>query len=106
MARISRSHLEAQVNTINSLLGQPSTAYSKNGDRYTANVGNYHIGAYSPGDRYGTRYSLQQMTNEAGGVNVVYGTQVCGAEAFSDVLRAMISGIQAAQETSSRTKAA
>ena len=98
MNRISRKHLESKVATINSLLGAPAESYTLRGDRYTANVGNYHIGANSHGDSYGTRYCLHKMVNDAGGVTVVYGTEVCGAQDFADVLSAMISGIQAAQQ--------
>jgi hypothetical protein len=106
MNRISRKHLESQVATINRMLGAPSESYALVGDRYKANIGNYHIGANTPGDRYGTRFCLQQTINEGGGVHVVSGTEVCGAQAFADVLSAMISGIQAAQEAIRQTVAA
>jgi hypothetical protein len=100
MSRISRKHLESKVVTINSLLGTPTESYTLRGDRYTANIGNYHIDASSPGDG-ATRYCLHRMINDGGGVPVIYGTQVLGASNFADVLAAMISGIQAAQEAAS-----
>jgi hypothetical protein len=114
MNRISRKHLESKVATINHLLGAPEYPYyvpqpgapDNDGRGPRANIGNYHIGENAPGDRYGTRYCLQRMINEGGGVSVVSGTEVCGAQAFADVLSAMISGIQAAQEATKRSLAA
>ena len=58
-----------------------------------ANIGNYHISSYSPGDRHGTRYSLEQMSNESGGVRTVLPT-VCGSENFLDCLNALIEGMR------------
>jgi len=106
MNRISRKHLDSKVATINSLLGAPPEPYSLQGGRYMANIGNYHIASNAPGDRYGTRYSLERIVTDGGGVTVISGTQVCGAQAFFDVLSAMISGIVAAQEAMKHSLAA
>lgn len=101
--RISRKHLDCSVATINRLLGASAEPYTLKGDRYKANVGNYHITASSPGDG-ATRYALAKMVNNGGGISIVYGTEVCGGSNFADVLAAMISGIQAAQEGRSKGK--
>ena len=62
MNRITVKDLERVVLRINRETGNPETSYSKKGDKYTANIGNYHLdGAYGG-------YSLHQMDNESGGV--------------------------------------
>ncbi len=93
--RISQSTLYSRVRTINELTGNHVTPYSVNqeSNEIHANVGNYHLGIQAVGDRYGTRYTLLQMTNEGGGCRTIIPT-VCGAANFLDSLNAFISGIE------------
>ena len=100
--RISRQTLEARIQTINEMAGTPTHSWTISSPYETprvhhANIGNYHISSYSPGDRHGTRYSLEQMSNESGGVRTVLPT-VCGSENFLDCLNALIEGMRISRE--------
>ena len=85
--------LEQVVRIINRETENPETSYTKKDGKYSANIGNYHLnGAYGG-------WSLEQMTNECGGVA---DTLRCGhvskrelynrMEAFLDGLRAQKKG--------------
>ena len=63
--RISRQTLEARIQTINEMAGTPTHSWTIISATITS-------AAYSPGDRHGTRYSLEQMSaSESGGVRTV-----------------------------------
>ena len=63
--RITRRDLESAAAYLNHITNNPETAYRKEGDRYVANVGNFHIsGAYGG-------FALHQMANDSGAVRDV-----------------------------------
>ena len=64
--RITRAHLDAKAQTINSMRGAPSEPSRMVDGKYRANVGNYHIS-----NSYGG-YCLHRMSNESGGVSDVF----------------------------------
>jgi hypothetical protein len=69
MQRITRKDLEGAVNLLNRITNNPAEPYSKEGDKWVTNLGNFHIsGAYGG-------FALHQMANPAGGIRDVFG---CG----------------------------
>lgn len=66
--RITRKDLEGAVNLLNRITNNEVEPYRKEGDKWVANVGNFHIsGAYGG-------FALHQMGNEGGGVRDVFST--------------------------------
>ena len=64
-SRITRRDLESVATLLNQMTDNPEAPYRKEGDRYVANVGNYHIsGAYGG-------FALHQMANAGGGIRDV-----------------------------------
>ncbi len=68
MDRITNADLDRLVDRINTVTDSPMTPYSKPekpGDRFTANLGNYHInGAYGG-------VQLVRMGNNGGGISTI-----------------------------------
>lgn len=78
--RITLSDIEAVISRINRETDSPAQPYSKNGERYTANIGNYHLSRAYGG------YCLHRMANESGGVRDVFG---CGHIPARDLFQRM-----------------
>lgn len=88
MNRITRKQLEARVTRLNELTGNPTEPYTRNGDKLTANVGNYHIsGAYGG-------FCVHQMCNESGGVTTPISYGHIPARELWDQLGAFLNGIE------------
>jgi len=89
MNRITMKDLEQVVRIINRETGNPETSYTREGDKFKANIGNYHLdGAYGG-------WSLEQMTNEGGGVD---DTLRCGHVSKRELynrMKAFLDGLRA-----------
>ena len=62
MERVKQEDLGHLVRRINKATGSPAVAYTKTNDKYTANIGNYHLD-YAYGG-----VQLIRMVNDGGGV--------------------------------------
>lgn len=86
MTRVTRKDLEAIVARINRMTDSPAEPYRKEGDRYIANVGNYHLsGAYGG-------WALHQMGNESGGTRDVLQSGHVPARELQGLMFAYIAG--------------
>lgn len=66
MNRITNKQLESMVDYLNKITGNPTQPYSKVGEKYQAQIGNFNIsGAYGG-------VALHQIMNEGGGVTDVF----------------------------------
>ena len=84
--RITERDLEAVCKRINEVTGNPAETYKKEGEKYIAQLGNYHL-SYAYGG-----VSLHRMDKEGGGVSDVFG---CGHTTKRDLynrMQAYISG--------------
>jgi len=89
--RISTQDLQAVVDRINRITGSPMEPYTKIGEvphqRYTANIGNYHLsGAYGG-------YALHRMDTDGGGVEDVLGCGHLAKRDLYDRMHAFIRGL-------------
>ena len=90
MNRITVSNLEAVVARINRVMGTPSEPYTRNGDKFTANIGNYHLsGAYGG-------YALHRMHNDGGGVQTIIGGYSPKRELY-EKMHVFLTGVEAEQ---------
>lgn len=63
--RITVAQLQAKVDYLNKVTGNPPAAYVKDGDKYIGQIGHYMLdGAYGG-------YALEQIMSESGGVSVI-----------------------------------
>ena len=64
--RVTKEHLENQVELLNEFTNQPKKTWSKDkSGKFLSNIGNYHIsGAYGG-------FKLEQIANENGGVREI-----------------------------------
>lgn len=85
--RITRAHLEAKADTINSMTKSPSEPYRTVDGKLTANVGNYHISRAYGG------YCLHRMCNESGGVSDVFSCGHIPARELAGLMSAYMSGL-------------
>ena len=87
MNRISKKLLQSRVETINSVLGMPDSPYTRTDDKFTANIGNFHLS-----QAYGG-YCVHRMVNEKGGVStpIWYG-HIPAREAYERIC-AFIAGL-------------
>lgn len=85
--RITRAHLDAKAQTINSMRGAPSEPYRATNGKAIANVGNYHISSAYGG------YSLHRMCNESGGVSDVFHIGHVPARELADLMSAYTAGL-------------
>jgi hypothetical protein len=93
MARITDQNLHAVAARINKLLGTPAETYTKVGDAYKANVGNYHLSF-----AYGGA-ALHRIDNDQGGTTDVLNIgHVKKGELYSAMF-AFIAGVYAGRET-------
>ena len=83
MQRITRTHLDAKAQTINSMTKSPVESYT-NGK---ANKGNYHISCAYGG------YCLHRMCNESGGVSDVFSTGHVPARELAGLMSAYTAGL-------------
>jgi len=91
MQTITLKHLEATVNRINQMTGNNPEAYSKVENKYTANIGNYHLnGAYGG-------YALHRMHNLSGGVSDVFQCGHVTKRELMNRMQAFINGYNAAK---------
>jgi hypothetical protein len=86
-SRITRAHLDAKAQTINSMTKSPAEPYRTVNGKAVANKGNYHIsGAYGG-------YSLHRMSNEGGGVSDVFNTGHIPARELAGLMSAYMAGM-------------
>ena len=89
MDRITEKQLQAVVDRINRITNSPMVPYAKVGDKYVAQIGNYHLS-----HAYGG-VSLERMSNDGGGVTQPFG---CGHVSKRDLynrMQAFLSGLDA-----------
>ena len=67
MERITKKQLNGAIERLNIATGNPVEPYKREGDRYKAQVGCYHLDCAYGG------YSLVKMSNERGGVTTIAG---------------------------------
>lgn len=92
MERITKKFLQARIDTLNRLTGNPVEPYRKDGDKLVANVGNYHLsGAYGG-------HSLHRMVNESGGCSDIFSCGHISARQLSDLIGAYMAGIYTTQK--------
>jgi len=84
--RVTINHLEYLVSNINKLTNSPEKPYTRTPEKFTANIGNYHL--YQA---YGAT-GLHRMCNEGGGITEVIG--LCTKRELYYRLQAMIRGIE------------
>lgn len=89
--RITDRDLLAVVERINRITGSPTETYIKAGDRYVAQIGNYHLS-----HAYGG-VSLHRMMNESGGVENVLGCGHVPKRDLYDRMQAFIRGLEFTQ---------
>jgi len=92
MNRVTDKQLQAVVDRLNRLTGSPLEPYAKEGDKYAAQVGNYHLS-----HAYGG-VCLHRMHNESGGVSSPLSTGHVSKRELLGLLHAYISGIESQQE--------
>ena len=90
--RVTRKQLDAAVEMLNRMTDSPLEPYRKEGDKWVANIDNFHISCAYGG------FSLHRMCNEGGGVrDIFYSGHVPARELFN-LIHAMRRGIELARE--------
>lgn len=92
MKQITKADLEIRVGVINRMTKNPVKPYSKTGDKFTANVGNYHL-AWAYGG-----VCLHRMQNEGGGVEVIIHGYSSKRELY-EKMGAYIAGLEASRDS-------
>ena len=96
MQTITKKFLEAQVDRLNRETNNPSTPYVREGEKFTAQIGNYHLsGAYGG-------HALHRMETDGGGCSDVFGSGHITKRDLSSRISAMMRGIHAAYLTTPR----
>ncbi len=91
--QITKQFLQAQVDRLNRTMKMPMEPYTKTGDKYAANIGNYHLdGAYGG-------WALHRMGNESGGISDVFRCGHVSKRELSGRISAMLDGIEAMTPT-------
>jgi hypothetical protein len=87
--RTSRKTLEILLAQINTVTGSPATPYTRTVDKFTANIGNYHLsGAYGG-------VCVHRMATDGGGVTTpIFHGHIPKREA-EIAIRAFLAGIYA-----------
>ena len=88
MERITQKTLQAVVDRINRTAGTPFTPYRKSGEKFVAEIGNYHLD-YAYGG-----VKLVQMSNESGGIRTITTGFVPKRELYNQ-LHAFLNGLEA-----------
>jgi len=92
--RITETMLKAKVQYLNKITGNALDPYRKNAQgKLVSNIGNYHISFAYGG------VSLEQMTNEQGGVRSVFSTGHISKRELFNRLCAYIQGIEEGRQT-------
>jgi hypothetical protein len=91
--RITDKNLEAVAERINRLLHAPITSYRKEGDKYRANIGNYHI------DYQNNGVSLHRMQCESGSTSDALSVGHTTKRELYNCMFAFIAGICAGRES-------
>lgn len=88
MNRITKKQLEARIETINSILGVPSTPYTMQEDgTRSANIGNFHLS-----QAYGGYCAAVLVNDEGGCSSPVWHGHISAREAY-ERLSAFIAGL-------------
>lgn len=87
MNRITEKHLQAIVDRLNRITGSPAEPYAKQGDKFIAQIGNYHLS-----HAYGG-VCLHRMHNEGGGVSSPLSCGHVTKRELANLLHAFIAGI-------------
>ena len=96
MNTITKKFLEAQIERLNRETNNPPAPYVRDGEKFTAQIGNYHLsGAYGG-------YSLHRMETDGGGASDVFGSGHITKRDLSARISAMLVGIHAAYLTTPR----
>ena len=96
MNTITKKFLEAQVDRLNRETNSPSKPYVREGEKFTAQIGNYHLsGAYGG-------HALHRMETDGGGASDVFGSGHITKRDLSSRISAMLCGIHAAYITTPR----
>lgn len=88
MNAITKHDLEAVVERINRATNSPPTPYTKTGDKYVSNIGNYHLDWAYGGVR------LVRMNNEGGGIQSILPGFVSKRELY-EKMQAFLRGVEA-----------
>ena len=92
MERITRKNLEAAIDTLNRMTGSPSEPYRKEGEKWVANIDNFHIsGAYGG-------VALHRMCNEGGGIRDIFQRGHMPMRELYELIHAYRKGIEFARE--------
>lgn len=92
MQRITRKDLEGAVNLLNRLTNSQSEPYRKEGDKWVANIGNFHIsGAYGG-------FALHRMCNESGGIRDIFQNGHMPARELYALIHAFRKGLEFSRE--------
>jgi hypothetical protein len=99
MQTITIKFLKAQVDRLNREMNLPLVPYIREGEKFTAQIGNYHLsGAYGG-------YALHKMATDGGGISDVFGCGHVPKRDLSARISAMIAGIYAAQAAADESTA-
>ena len=92
MQRITRKNLEAAVDMLNRMTDSPAEPYRKEGEKWVANINNFHIsGAYGG-------FSLHRMCNESGGVRDIFQCGHIPARELFHLIHAFRKGLELARD--------
>ena len=90
MRTVTKKDLKSQVDRLNREMNLPLVPYIREGEKFTAQIGNFHLsGAYGG-------YSLHKMATPTGGVSDVFGCGHIPKRDLSARISAMIAGLDAA----------
>jgi hypothetical protein len=88
MTRITERDLQAVCDRINRIMGTPMKPYEKVGDKYVAQIGNYHL------DHAYGGVNLVQMVNEGGGITCPLGQGHDTKRDLYNKMHAFINGLE------------
>lgn len=92
MNRITRKDVDGAINYLNRITGNDAEPYRKEGDKWLANKGNFHLsGAYGG-------HSLHQMSNDDGGIRDIFNCGHVPMRELYDLIHAYIKGIEFARK--------
>jgi hypothetical protein len=92
MNRITRKDIDGAINYLNRITGNDAEPYRKEGDKWVANKGNFHLsGAYGG-------HSLHQMSNDDGGIRDIFNCGHVPMRELYDLIHAYIKGIEFARK--------
>ena len=86
--RITKSNLNGAIELLNRVTNSPAEAYVKVGDKYTAQLGNFHLSCAYGG------YSLHRMVSESGGVSDIFSRGHMPARELYELIHAYRRGFE------------